>query len=489
MHTFNQQSQPQYGNRADNVHLSASDAEKIDLSKFDESDPYQHMMKILFGCGVYCMFRGKEHAAFNISQVKFGNYPRSFEYPNLAGHPFVSIDNLLDKTCRLTVNNNYARSTSEFLRFPIVPDSPSDFGASLQRYMSKLAPNQTRMYCRVASPEYIEANFRRHGNLTSIFYPNTPLGMNKLKDIMVQGAKILGIKPNFKPHALRAVGVTKLANDSSISDAERCRAARHSTVNASKCYQTVDGRSEANRLKALGVVMPSAPFVPKKVEAVLPSSPPMHTYEIHLQDPRTALEKKKEEENSEVIDLSAAVREQEDGGSVSSGSDPMLSIHKKGSNGSSVSSSKSGHSSMTQHDLQELQNHFVNLQDLMDKGKSTPKPAQSLTQAGIQDLEEKIQGLQDLLKRDRKPPALSENQLAIRALQSKVKKLTDELEHKELYVDSLEHDFFEDRRSSPNRNFEEIAYRKRQLERENRELMEYIARDKNRGSRRNYRRY
>ncbi len=184
------------------MHLSASDAEKIDLSKFDESDPYQHMMKILFGCGIYCMFRGKEHAAFNTSQVKFGNYPRSFEYPNLAGHPFVSIDNLLDKTHRLTVNNNYARSTSEFLRFPILPDSPSDFGASLQRFMSKLAPNQTRMYCRVASLEYIETNFRRFGNLTSIFYPNTPLGMNKLKEIMVQGARILGIPPNFKPHAL-----------------------------------------------------------------------------------------------------------------------------------------------------------------------------------------------------------------------------------------------------------------------------------------------
>lgn len=474
--------------------MSASDAEKIDLSKFDESDPYQHMMKILFGCGVFCMFRGKEHAAFNRNQVKFGNYPRSFEYPNLAGHPFVSIDNLLDKTCRLTVNNNYARSTAEFLRFPIIPHSPADFGASLQRFIEKMAPNQTRMYCRVASADYIESNFRRHGNLTSIFYPNTPLGMNKLKDLMIQGAKILGIKPNFKPHALRAVGVTKLANDSSISDAERCRAARHATVNASKCYQTVDGRSEANRLKALGVMMPSAPLIPKKSEEPqkLPpcsksTSAPMHTYEIHLTDPRTHNQQNSDEH--EIIDLAAAVEEQEEGGSVSSGSDPMLSIHSKGSK-NSCSSAKSGHSSMTQHDLQDLQKNFINLQELMDKKeRQPPKPAASLTQVGIQDLEDKIHGLQDLLRRDRKPPALSENQLAIRALQEKVKKLTDELEHKDLYVDSIENDFFEDRRNSPNRNFEEIAYRKRQLERENRELMDYIRRDKNRGSRRKYNRY
>jgi hypothetical protein len=264
--------------------------------------------------------------------------------------------------------------------------------------------------------------------------------MNKLKELMVQGAKILGIKPNFKPHALRAVGVTKLANDSSISDVERCRAVRHSTVNASKCYQTVDGRSEANRLKALGVTIPTAPFVPKKVEAKLSSPPPMHTYEIHLNDPCTALEKEQEQEKTEVIDLSAAVREQEDGGSISSGSDPMLSIHKKGSKGSSVSSSKSGHSSMTQHDLQELQNHFVNLQDLMEKGKHS-QTSTAANPSRHSRSRRKIQGLQDLLKRDRKPPALSENQLAIRALQAKVKKLTDKLEHKELYVDSLEHDF------------------------------------------------
>jgi hypothetical protein len=69
LHSFTQtivviQTQPQYGNKSENVHLSAEDAEdaedaeKIDLSKFNEDDPNQHMMKVMFGCGVYCMFRG-----------------------------------------------------------------------------------------------------------------------------------------------------------------------------------------------------------------------------------------------------------------------------------------------------------------------------------------------------------------------------------------------------------------------------------------------
>jgi hypothetical protein len=62
-HSFTQtifvnQTKPQYGNKSKNVHLSAEDAEKIDLSKFNEDDPNQHMMKVMFGCGVYCMFRG-----------------------------------------------------------------------------------------------------------------------------------------------------------------------------------------------------------------------------------------------------------------------------------------------------------------------------------------------------------------------------------------------------------------------------------------------
>lgn len=94
----------------------------------------------------------------------------------------------------------------------------------------------------------------------------------------------------------------------------------HTTVNASKCYQTVDRRSEANRLKALDNTMPTAPLVPEK-----------------------------------SVD-----------------------------------------------------------------GKKVPEPVVSFTQAGIQDLGQKGEGLQDLLRRDQKPPDLSKNQLAIRALQAKV---------------------------------------------------------------------
>jgi hypothetical protein len=74
----------------------------------------------------------------------------------------------------------------------------------------------------------------------------------------------------------------------------------------------------------------------------------------------------------------------------------------------------------------------------------------SAMQIGIQDLEEKIgclQGLMKLKNDDRKPLALSENQLAIKKLEVKVKNLMDMIEEKDMYCESLENNFLEKRRS------------------------------------------
>jgi hypothetical protein len=92
------------------------------------------------------------------------------------------------------------------------------------------------------------------------------------------------------------------------------------------------------------------------------------------------------------------------------------------------------------------------------------------------------------LKSDKKPPAMSENQIAIKKLEKKVKGLMDEIEHKDLYCDSLENDFFGDYKNK-NTDLEDILYQKRILERENRELLDFINRDKKRGKRRKYNRY
>jgi hypothetical protein len=341
--TIKQQSnneQPYYGNKADNVHLSAADAEQINLSLFDEDDPHQHMTKIIYGLGKEFMLRGNEYASLLVSQVIFGNYPRSFEYQALAGHPYVALDNLLDKTCKVTVHNNYARQTSDILRIPIIEDDLSNLGASIKRLMPKLAPGQKRLFCKVASPDYIKSTYRRHGDLTSMFYPNCPLGHNKIKELIYQGAEMLGLPRNFRPHALRAVGVTKLANDSAISTAEVCRAARHSTASASKMYQTTDGRSEANRLKALGYTLPTEP-VPVDTDAQRRTAEAVSRAQIlnvpvvteGSNDGHTETTEEKEVEVLEIVDVSAeAAACSSDNSACSDVSDIALNIHKKKNN-------------------------------------------------------------------------------------------------------------------------------------------------------------
>jgi hypothetical protein len=90
-----------------------------------------------------------------------------------------------------------------------------------------------RQECKPAAEAYINSTYQQYGNNSSIFYPNTPFGINKITALMVESVIILGIlHNNFCTHVLHAVGITNLANNSSISDTERCCAAYHSTMNA-----------------------------------------------------------------------------------------------------------------------------------------------------------------------------------------------------------------------------------------------------------------
>lgn len=459
-------------------------------------------MKIMFGCGVFCMFRGREHVSFVITQVKFGNYPRSFAHAALAGFPYVAIANLLDKTHRLTVNNSYARDTTDFLRFPINEDDPSDFGGSLKRFVQKLGPGQVRMYCRPASEEYINSNYRRHGNMTSVFYANSPLGLNKIKELMAMGAAILGISKNFRAHSLRAVGVTKLANDSSISDAERCRAARHSSVSANKAYQVTDGISEANRLRALGITLPTVR--PVELQEELRTAGPEHVEVVSLralQDDVTKTSSKtsssvppmsqgEESEEIEYVDIS---KNSAENSVCSDMSEIVLKVHEKDHK----------KQNMTQDQLDELREEFSSLKGLIKGVQKDPIPPpreeaapMTLTQVGINDLKSEIGELQGLVRKqqeedDRKPAALSPNQLAIKMLREEVKNLRNSLEEKQLYCDSLEHDMFtRSSTNSPSRSeFQKATRRIRELERENKELLYYISRDEDREHRRMYNRY
>ena len=250
--------QPSYGVKNSGCELSAIDVEKIVLSRFNEKDILQHMTKVLFGCGLYAAFRGsKEHTYFSKSQVSFGKYPENYECQDLAGHPYVAIDNFPDdKTNKISISNSYTREMNNNLRFPIVPEDPSNFGGSLARLIKKMAPGQTRVYCKPAQDPHLRS-LMAQGFPDACFYYNKPLGEKTISKLFKDGGKFLGISPNFRPHSLRGACITMLVNDSSVSTAEQMAVSRHASVSAAKGYQRVDGISEGNRLRALKMQMPS----------------------------------------------------------------------------------------------------------------------------------------------------------------------------------------------------------------------------------------
>ncbi len=162
--------------KAEGCQLSAADVEKIDISKFSESDPRQHIMKVLFGMGYYAVFRGSsEHANLMKAQVTFGVYPENYENPSLAGKKYVAITNILnDKTRTISVSNSYARDTNQVLRFPVNLQSMKCFGGTLTRFYQKMSPGQVRMYCQVATEGYRE-KMALDGYPDAVFYTNKPL--------------------------------------------------------------------------------------------------------------------------------------------------------------------------------------------------------------------------------------------------------------------------------------------------------------------------
>ena len=168
-------------------------------------------MKILFGCGVYFGFRGQnEHVLLETSNITHGSFP--LDHP-FNGHDWFGVENIQDKTHKLSIYKDRVRDTKNCMRMPVMDNDPTsaDFGGSIQRFLAKLAPGQTRLYCKVVPEEFRAVD--KKGNY-QVFYANQPLGKNAISDIFKEGAALLGLpKPQkFSPHSLRAYMVTMLAN-------------------------------------------------------------------------------------------------------------------------------------------------------------------------------------------------------------------------------------------------------------------------------------
>ena len=248
--------------------LDARETEKIVLSRFNEADPRQHQMKLLFGFGMYAAFRGiREHVNLSPSHIVQGQFPLQHPVPELAGKPFIAVTCVLDeKTNKLSVNNVYVRDTSNQFRIPVDWSDPENFGACVLRFLQKCSPGQDRMYCKVASFPH-KQRLIADGYPDAEFFAKRPLGLNMVRVLFKEGAKILGLPEDFRPHSLRGACITKLVNAPDVSLAETMSHARHNSVSASKNYQRIDGISEGNRFRALGLI-PAQAHSTAKEEAV-----------------------------------------------------------------------------------------------------------------------------------------------------------------------------------------------------------------------------
>ena len=201
--------------------LTLMDRKKIDLSVFDENDPRQHYMKILFGCGAEFGFRGSaEHVFLELHHIQRGTFPPGHPWE---GHEYVGFGGFSHKTKKLSVHNSYLDDNDEeFMQIPLVMDDPSNLAASILRMTKKFSRGQTRFYCKVMTEKQKRKYVEDGGDPRHEFQANVHLGKSKIKQLFDEGAEILGLEnpADFYPHSLCAMFITGLANNPNVSSKE-----------------------------------------------------------------------------------------------------------------------------------------------------------------------------------------------------------------------------------------------------------------------------
>ena len=233
--------------------LDEASMQMVKLSTFDESVPEQHQMKILFGCGIHLGMRGNsEHTELQVANIQKGKFPVGHSW---GGHEYVCIIDTVDKTHKLNLHNTTTRDNSKYMRLPVVQNDPENLAASIVRYLTKLAPNQERLYTQPFQPK-AQLKYQQNGGDPMVQYHyNLPLGHNKILQMFREGAEILGLPDaqTFMPHSLRSVFITTLANNPKVSLEEAMRSARHRNADSTAAYIKRSSESESNKFEALGI--------------------------------------------------------------------------------------------------------------------------------------------------------------------------------------------------------------------------------------------
>ena len=425
--------------------MSAFDADSINLDKFDEDDPQQHQMKMLFGFGTFAAFRGfKEHHALCVSNITRGTYPLNFEDKELAGLKYIGVSTIgnLDKTHWVSVHNNYTRDTTNVFRFPIT-NEPSNFGVSIVRYLKKLEPGTVKFYCKVALPTHLKV-MRQMGYPDVRYYKNRQLGKQKITELFKAGARLLELSDpdGFKPQSLRGVCITRMVNSENVSTAETMRYARHRSVAASKMYQRTDGISEGNRLRAIGLMGSGTSSVAKgRASSKLPEE--------------------SEEEDEEFVDLMAGYNSNDD--KISTGPTVRKLLLEEQEAKKNMQNSKNMLGFMTQKGIDKLKDNMIDLRKEMAE-IAVPKQAFPTSSYANKNLPE------------------STNNRIVKDLISQVEELRIELKRKkeeEMIYESRENDF-EAECEEHKRDLWKLRKELAEVKRENVEMFNSICRSEER---------
>ena len=188
------------------------------------------------------------------SHIKLCRFLNKHVVPELAGTEYICVTCIPNnKINKLSVYQSHVVDTSDLFKIPVNHSDPDSFGASVVRFLGKLSPGQDRMYCKVADPAH-RATLTSQGFPNAMFIAHRHCGEKAVRALFKEGAKMLGLSDDFRPHSLRGACITKLVNSPDVSLAETMAVARHSSVSASRSYQRIDSLSEANHFKALELI-------------------------------------------------------------------------------------------------------------------------------------------------------------------------------------------------------------------------------------------
>ena len=238
--------------------LHEDDYEKIDLTKFDESDLHQLQSKTMIVIGLAFGLRGnQEHTKMTVGNLASGFFPRN--HPEFPGLEWWGLQNLTDKTFKLTLNNTTKRTQKELGRYPVLSDGKNgpvevDFGGTMKRMYERIVSSDSLRQEKKRKVTIQPTNrLYRRISADGTFFENSALGREKIQERIQDGFKLFGIKDwmTLRPHALRGVFISILANNDGVNLKETMAAARHTSVSASTGYQARNSKSESAKISAI----------------------------------------------------------------------------------------------------------------------------------------------------------------------------------------------------------------------------------------------